>query len=75
MTEHFELHHPLIARGDRLSDAHLGLLLGDLRLGAGITRHPERYRQALALVANAVGRLRTPDGDASRGDPPAVRAA
>ena len=75
MTEHFELHCPLIAHGDRLSDAHLGLLLGDLQLGTGITRHPERYRQALAFVSNAVGRLRTAHADADRDDERTLRAA
>ena len=75
MTEYRELRCPPVADGDRMSDAHLGLLLGDLQLGTGITWHPERYRQALAFVATAVGRLRTSDGDASPGDERFVRAA
>jgi hypothetical protein len=56
MTEHSDHGHPLVAHGDRLSDEHLGLLLGDLHMGAGITTDPERYRDALVLVANAVSR-------------------
>ena len=51
MPDHFELPLCLIASCDRLRDEHLGLLLDDLRIGSGITTDPERFRQAVALVA------------------------
>ena len=53
VPDHFELPLCLIASCDRLRDEHLGLLLDDLRIGSGITTDPERFRQAVALVARA----------------------
>ena len=53
MTHHLEHSQWPKADGDRLSDAHHGLLLDDLQLSTRITEHPERFRRALALVAGA----------------------
>ena len=53
MTDRMELMKHVVARGPRLTDAHLGLLLDDLQVGAGLTAHPVRLRRALALFARA----------------------
>ena len=62
MTNQLEMNQALMARGHQLSDPQLGLLLDDLQLGVGIATYPERYRQALALVARAAGLQRTGTG-------------
>jgi hypothetical protein len=53
VPDHFELSLCLNADSDRLRDENLGLLLDALQIGSGVTADPERFRQALALVAQA----------------------
>ena len=67
-----QIHSPLRARGERMSDATLGLL-HDLGIGTGTGERPDRYRQARALVAGAVERMRA--ADAVGAGVPHVRAA
>jgi hypothetical protein len=52
MMDRIALSHWPIAEGDRLSDAHLGLLLDALQLGTTLTEDPERFRRAVAMVAS-----------------------
>ena len=55
MTRQLELDDSVIARGDTLSPAQLGLLLADLQLSAETAASPERFRRALALLARPAG--------------------
>ena len=62
MARRPELDNSFVARGDMLDATQLGLLLDDLQLGAGTATSPERFRQALALLARPARRLRNPIG-------------
>jgi hypothetical protein len=48
MTSLLEMSQSVMARGDRLSDTQLGLLLADLQLDAEMLTHREWYRVAHA---------------------------